>query len=148
MDICIKIKNDDELSRALHLNYKCFVYNKHIENVLTFIPDQYISDINNVGNSVIITDNMELINEAKSKNIKIAYKVNKPVMNILNYEYFILEFIPKNIRELRFFRGKIYIDNIDDLDTYNKLLDLKIDGIFTNKIDFILNIKKLMMYKK
>jgi len=45
MDICLKARNDEEVSRALKLNYNCIVYTKPLNNVLTFIPDQYISDI-------------------------------------------------------------------------------------------------------
>lgn len=148
MDICIKAKNDDEITRALQLNYKCVVYHRPINNVLTFIPDQYLSDFNNIGNSVIITDNLELIEKAKNMNFKIAYKVNNIVLNTLEYDYFVLEFLPKNLREIRFLKGKIYVDNVDDLNIYNKLENLKIDGVFTNKIDFILSVKKLSMYKR
>nr|WP_238842161.1 hypothetical protein [Sulfolobus sp. E11-6] len=68
-------------------------------------------------------------------------------MNILEYDYFVIEFIPKNIRDLRFYKGKIYIDNIDNLDIYRKLENVKINGIFTNNLDFITNLKKLSLYK-
>jgi len=148
MDICIKAKNNDEIARALQLNYKCIVYHKPINNVLTFIPDQYLSDFNNIGNSIIITDNLELIEKAKNMNFKIAYKVNNVVLNTLEYDYFVLEFLPKNLREIRFLKGKIYVDNVDDLNIYSKLENLKIDGVFTNKIDFILSVRKLSMYKR
>ena len=80
--------------------------------------------------------------------MKIAYRVDKPSMNILEYNYFVIEFIPKNIRDLRFYKGKIYIDNIDNLDTYSKLENLKITGIFTNNLDFIVDVKKLSLYRK
>ncbi|QXJ27348.1 hypothetical protein J5U23_00215 [Saccharolobus shibatae B12] len=45
MDICLKARNDEEVSRALKLNYNCVVYTKPLNNVLTFIPDQYIYPI-------------------------------------------------------------------------------------------------------
>nr|WP_041951300.1 hypothetical protein [Sulfolobus islandicus] len=132
MDICLKARNDEEVSRALKLNYNCIVYTKPLNNVLTFIPDQYISDIDIFSeNTIIITNDVQLINKLKNRNMKIAYRVDKPSMNILEYNYFVIEFIPKNIRDLRFYKGKIYIDNIDNLDTYSKLENLKITGIFT-----------------
>ncbi|AKA75033.1 hypothetical protein SULI_05165 [Saccharolobus solfataricus] len=148
MDICVKARNDEEATRALQLNYNCVVYSRPLNNILTFIPDQYISDINiNNERTVVITDSLELINTLKSRNLKIAYRVNKPYMNILIYDYFVLEFIPKNIRDLRFYKGKVYIDNIDNLDIYSKLENLKISGVFTNNLDFIVNLKKLGLYK-
>ncbi|MEM0165101.1 MAG: hypothetical protein QXQ01_07675 [Saccharolobus sp.] len=148
MDICIKVRNEEEIDKILKLNYKCAVYNKQINNLVTFIPDQYITDLNSIGNSIIISNNPKILEEAKSRNLKIAFKVDNITFNTLEYEYFVLEFIPKNKRDLRYFKGKIYVDNIDDLDIYNKLESLKIDGIFTNKVDFILLSKKLQMYKK
>ncbi|QGA55127.1 hypothetical protein GFS03_11370 [Sulfolobus sp. E5-1-F] len=148
MDVCLRAKNNEEVTRALKLNYNCIVYDRPLNNVLTFIPDQYIHDINILSeNSVIITNNIELINNLKNRNIKIAYRVDKPSMNILEYDYFVIEFIPKNIRDLRFYKGKIYIDNIDNLDIYRKLENVKINGIFTNNLDFITNLKKLSLYK-
>ncbi|ACP36229.1 conserved hypothetical protein [Sulfolobus islandicus Y.G.57.14] len=149
MDICLKARNDEEVSRALKLNYNCIVYTKPLNNVLTFIPDQYISDIDIFSeNTIIITNDVQLINKLKNRNMKIAYRVDKPSMNILEYNYFVIEFIPKNIRDLRFYKGKIYIDNIDNLDTYSKLENLKITGIFTNNLDFIVDVKKLSLYRK
>lgn len=86
MDICVKARNDEEATRALQLNYNCVVYSRPLNNILTFIPDQYISDINiNNERTVVITDSLELINTLKSRNLKIAYRVNKPYMNILIY---------------------------------------------------------------
>ncbi|MEM4001554.1 MAG: hypothetical protein QXW86_12650 [Saccharolobus sp.] len=149
MDICLKARNDEEVSRALKLNYNCVVYTKPLNNVLTFIPDQYISDTDIFSeNTIIFTNDMQLINKLKNRNMKIAYRVDKPSMNILEYSYFVIEFIPKNIRDLRFYKGKIYIDNIDNLDTYSKLENLKITGIFTNNLDFIVDVKKLSLYRK
>ncbi|ACP38818.1 hypothetical protein [Saccharolobus islandicus] len=149
MDICLKARNDEEVSRALKLNYNCIVYTKPLNNVLTFIPDQYISDIDIFSeNTIIITNDVQLINKLKNRNMKIAYRVDKPSMNILEYNYFVIEFIPKNIRDLRFYKGKIYIDNIDNLDTYSKLENLKITGIFTKNLDFIVDVKKLSLYRK
>ncbi|ADB87991.1 hypothetical protein [Saccharolobus islandicus] len=149
MDICLKARNDEEVSRALKLNYDCIVYTKPLNNVLTFIPDQYISDIDIFSeNTIIITNDVQLINKLKNRNMKIAYRVDKPSMNILEYNYFVIEFIPKNIRDLRFYKGKIYIDNIDNLDTHSKLENLKITGIFTNNLDFIVDVKKLSLYRK
>ncbi|WP_016730967.1 hypothetical protein [Saccharolobus islandicus] len=149
MDICLKARNDEEVSRALKLNYNCIVYTKSLNNVLTFIPDQYISDIDIFSeNTIIITNDVQLINKLKNRNMKIAYRVDKPSMNILEYNYFVIEFIPKNIRDLRFYKGKIYIDNIDNLDTYSKLENLKITGIFTKNLDFIVDVKKLSLYRK
>ncbi|QXJ30653.1 hypothetical protein [Saccharolobus shibatae] len=149
MDICLKARNDEEVSRALKLNYNCIVYTKPLNNVLTFIPDQYISDTDIFSeNTIIITNDVQLINKLKNRNMKIAYRVDKPSMNILEYSYFVIEFIPKNIRDLRFYKGKIYIDNIDNLDTYSKLENLKITGIFTNNLDFIVDVKKLSLYRK
>ncbi|WP_432517816.1 hypothetical protein [Saccharolobus islandicus] len=149
MDICLKARNDEEVSRALKLNYNCIVYIKPLNNVLTFIPDQYISDIDIFSeNTIIITNDVQLINKLKNRNMKIAYRVDKPSMNILEYNYFVIEFIPKNIRDLRFYKGKIYIDNIDNLDTYSKLENQKITGIFTNNLDFIVDVKKLSLYRK
>ncbi|MCH4814248.1 MAG: hypothetical protein QXY87_02355 [Saccharolobus sp.] len=149
MDICLKARNDEEVSRALKLNYNCVVYTKPLNNVLTFIPDQYISDTDIFSeNTIIVTNDMQLINKLKNRNMKIAYRVDKPSMNILEYSYFVIEFIPKNIRDLRFYKGKIYIDNIDNLDTYSKLENLKITGIFTNNLDFIVDVKKLSLYRK
>ncbi|ADX83371.1 hypothetical protein [Saccharolobus islandicus] len=149
MDICLKARNDEEVSRALKLNYNCIVYTKPLNNVLTFIPDQYISDIDIFSeNTIIITNDVKLINKLKNRNMKIAYRVDKPSMNILEYNYFVIEFIPKNIRDLRFYKGKIYIDNIDNLDTYSKLENLKITGIFTKNLDFIVDVKKLSLYRK
>ncbi|ACR42687.1 hypothetical protein [Saccharolobus islandicus] len=149
MDICLKARNDEEVSRALKLNYNCIVYTKPLNNVLTFIPDQYISDIDIFSkNTIIITNDVQLINKLKNRNMKIAYRVDKPSMTILEYNYFVIEFIPKNIRDLRFYKGKIYIDNIDNLDTYSKLENLKITGIFTKNLDFIVDVKKLSLYRK
>lgn len=149
MDICLKARNDEEVSRALKLNYNCIVYTKPLNNVLTFIPDQYISDIDIFSeNTIIITNDVKLINKLKNRNMKIADRVDKPSMNILEYNYFVIEFIPKNIRDLRFYKGKIYIDNIDNLDTYSKLENLKITGIFTKNLDFIVDVKKLSLYRK